>query len=342
MKSVLVVGSGVRVQEAALPVFLSAADRFRIVGVYSRTAKELQVEGRTFRVATLERLDQDALSAADLVYMVVAKDAVPAVLRGLTRLDVSSVDLLIDTPVLRFKLMGHLPLLGRFRHTWVTEDCARLPFFDTVEAFRAKGSFGSVERALLHRSAYAYHGIAMGRALLGSGRVRSARRAPLEAALARRTVRFAGGRQLVVVEPRDYSVGRIELAGAGGTISDDPASPTELRLAAVVENGECTGFRVGDTLTQLSAPERALMGAAGAGDGVTAWMEGMKRVGFRRLLSEVDEGRGAYPLERAVEDTVVDYYLERFGRYAATPLTSPYFAPARLIMRLLTRLAERR
>ena len=70
-------------------------------------------------------------------------------------------------------------------------------------------------------------------------------------------------------------------------------------------------------------------------------MDGMKRVGFLRLLQDVDEGRGAYPLERAVEDTVVDYHLEKFGRYVTSPLTSPHFASWRLVMRWLTRYAER-
>ena len=341
MKSVVIVGSGVRVVESALPVFLAAEDRFRIAGVFSRRARRIEVDGRPFDVAPLEQLGQGTLTAADALYMVVAKDAVPAVLKTLTRHDVSSLDLLIDTPVLRFKLLGHLGLLDRFRNAWVTEDCARLPFFDTVEAFVARASMGPLRRATLHRAAYAYHGVAMGRELLCAGRVSRARRLPLDESLARRSVRFRGGEELVVIEPRDYSVGRIQLDAARGTISDAPDHPFERRLAAIVEQGACTGFRIGDTTTELTRGERALMGSAGAGEGVTAWMEGMKRVGFLRLLHEYDGGRGAYPLDRAVEDTVVDYHLEKFGRYVANPLTSPHFATSRLVMWWLTRFAER-
>lgn len=341
MKSVLIVGSGVRVRESALPAFLRAADRFRIAGVFSRTAKRITAEGETFDVAALEELDGTTLAAADVLYMVVAKDAVPAVLKRLTRHDVSSVDLLIDTPVLRFKHMGHLGLLARFRDTWVSEDCVRLPVFDAIAAFVAGGSIGALERAVLRRSAYAYHGVAMGRTLLGAGRVRSARRVSLEPPLARRTVRFAGGGELVVVEPRDYSAGRIQLDGAGGSISDDPESSSHHRLAPIVEGGACTGFRVDDTTAELTAAERSLMGAAGEEGRITSWMDGMKRVGFLRLLCDIDEGRGAYALDRAVEDTVVDYHLERFGRYVSNPLTSAHFPTARLFMKALTRIAER-
>jgi hypothetical protein len=67
----------------------------------------------------------------------------------------------------------------------------------------------------------------------------------------------------------------------------------------------------------------------------------MKRVGFLRLLEKIDGGEGAYPLLEAVEDCVVDYHLEKIGRYLVNPFTSAQFASARLLMKGLTRLAAR-
>jgi hypothetical protein len=337
MRRARIVGSGKRVLDAALPAFLRAADRFELAGIHSRTPKRIEAEGRSFDVAGLDELDDAALADTDVIYMVVAKDAVPAVLRGLTARDVSSVDLLIDTPVLRFKWMGHLGLLERFRRTWVTEDCATLPCYDAIEAFLAGRA---LERVTFDRAAYAYHGLAMGRTLLRASRVRSAHRTPLDGSLARRSVRFVGGGELAIVEPRDYAVGRVELTGAFGTISDDPATPHH-RVAPVLSGGACTGFRVDDTTTELSAAERELMGSDGTEDRLTSWMEGMKRVGFLRLLQCYAEGRGAYPLDAALEDTVVDYHLEKFGRYVRNPFTSPHVPTSRLVMKALTRLAER-
>jgi hypothetical protein len=337
MKTVRIVGSGKRVCDAALPAFLAAPDRFQLAGVYSRTPKQIDAAGQTFDVAALEELDAASLENTDVLYMVVAKDAVASVLKRLTAHDVSSVDLLIDTPVLRFKWMGHLGLLRPFRNTWVTEDCARLPFYDTVASFLGGRT---IERVVLERSAYAYHGIAMGRTLLGAGRVRSGRRVPRKGRVAERSVHFAGGGQLSIVEPRDYSEGRIRLSGDWGAIGDDPDA-AQTRLAPVLTGGACTGFSVGETSTELSDAERSLMGTGGDAERITSWMEGMKRVGFLRLLHEVDAGRGAYPLDAAVEDTVVDYHLEKFGRYVVNPFTSPHFPTTRLVMKLLTRMAER-
>lgn len=336
MKRVLIVGSGKRVREAALPVFLSARDEFEIAGVYSRTPKRISAPGEQFEVEPLDALDAATLGAADLIYMVVAKNAVPAVLRRIVQHDVSRVDMLIETPVLRFRLLGHLRLLDAFRNTWVTEDCTTLPFFDTVAAFLDQQGRGSLERATFDHAAYAYHGLAMGRALLGGERVTGGRRVRIPGG-ARRTVSFGPGRELVVIEPRDYARGHITLEGPGGSISDDPSSTAPHRLGAIVEGDACVGFRIDDTRTDLSAEERALMGVPLAQGGVMTWMDGMKRIGFRRLLQAVAQGRGAHPLDQAVEDTVVDYQLEKFGRYIPTPLTSPYSPLARLAMRALTR-----
>ena len=337
MRRVLIVGSGKRVREAALPVFLSARDKFEVTGVFSRTPKRITAVGVEFEVAALEALDAQTLAATDLIYMVVAKDAVPAVLRRIVQHDVSRVDMLIETPVLRFRLLGHLGLLDAFRNTWVSEDCTTLPFFETVAAFLAHTASPPLERVIFDRAAYAYHGLAMGSALLGGERVTRGRRVRISGG-ARRTVSFGPDRELVVIEPRDYARGHITLEGPGGNISDDPASPAPHQLRTVAEDGACVGFRVDDTTTHLNAAERALMGAPLAEGGVMTWMDGMKRVGFLRLLQAIAAGRGAHPLDRAVEDTVVDYQLEKFGRYVSTPLTNPYSPLARLSMRALTRL----
>jgi hypothetical protein len=347
VRTALIIGSGKRVREAALPAFLAAGDRYRIGGVYSRTQKRIEAAGRAFDVAPLAQLDTGALAGVDLVYLCVAKHAVPAVLGALARLDVSGTALLIDTPVLRFRDLGHLRLIERFRAAWVAEDCSVLPCFDAIAAARAALGLGAVRRVVLDRSAYAYHGIAMGRALLGEGRVRRARRASEgrdprgEGDRARRTVVFEDGGELAVLEPRDYALGRIRVECERGAIADDPGHADATRLAAVVEDGACTGFSVGATRIALDPAERELLGRrllAGA-EGVTVWMEGMKRAGFLRLLRSIDAGEGAYPLERALEDTVVDYHLERLGLYFANPLTSPHFASARLALRLVTRFA---
>ena len=82
------------------------------------------------------------------------------------------------------------------------------------------------------------------------------------------------------------------------------------------------------------------MGSPLEGAGVTAWMAGMKRVGFLRLLRAIRSGHGAYPLDEAVDDMVVDYHLEKVGRFVANPFTTTRGPLGRFLLRTLTRLGK--
>ncbi|MFT5052460.1 MAG: hypothetical protein ACI8QZ_003893 [Chlamydiales bacterium] len=343
MKNVLIIGSGKRVQEAALPAFFRTEEHFRVRGIYARTEKEITVEERSLQVERLLDLEQRTVDEADLIYMVVGKNAVPAVLATLCKLNVSNADLLIDTPVLRFKHLGHLGLLDAFRNTWVPEDCTTLPVYDVIEAFFETGAIGDLKRVLFDRSAYAYHGIAMGRRLFSAGRVRSAKQSKRGNGELLRTIRFERDGELAIVSPRDYGCGHVTLEGTRGSVSDDPRSAAGHRLTALLDGQACTGFAIDSLKIELTAAERSLMGspkpASSPEPGIWIWMEGMKRVGFLRLLKNIADGKGAYPLAHAVEDTVVDYHLEKIRCYISNPFTSAHFASARFLMKLLTRLA---
>ena len=338
-RRVLVVGSGKRVVEAALPVF-ERASGLELVGVLSRTPKTIQSEGRELAVEGLEALTPARLSEVDLVYMVVAKGAVPTLLRRLVEADPSRVDLLIETPVLLVRHLGHRGLLEAFRNAWVSEDCLTLPCFDAVHDHFASGESGSLRSVTFDRSAYAYHGVAMTRAVLGGGPIRRASQRRLAGGLRERRIVAADGRVATIHDPRDYSLGTMTFEGTSGALSDREV-PGAARLEAIVDGGRCIAFRAGDSRRDLSGAEIELMGERGEGPGVTAWMDGMKRVGFLKLVAAIEAGRGACPLGDAIEDSVVDYHLEKLGRYRSTPLTRPDAPLARLAFAALTRLAGR-
>lgn len=338
-RRVLVVGSGKRVVEAALPV-LRRAEGYELEGVVSRSPKTLNSEGRELEVRGLDSLTPARLSEVDLVYMVVAKGAVPAVLRRLVEAGVGSVDLLIETPVLLVRHLGHRPLLDAFRNAWVSEDCLTLPCFDAARAFFASGAAGALEAVTFDRSAYAYHGVAMARAVLGGGPIRRARQRRLPGGLRERRIVVADGREATIIDPRDYALGTMTFHGSEGRLTDRD-EPGTTRLEAVVDGDRCVALRAGDARRELTPAESELMGSRGEGLGVTAWMDGMKRVGFLKLLEAIGEGRGACPAADAIEDSVVDYHLERLGRYRATPFTRPDAPLARLGFAALTRLVGR-
>jgi len=331
-KKVLVVGCGKRVREAALPA-LAACEGADLAAVAARTARregDLEVQALA---------DLGDLEGIDVVYLAVGKDATPGVLARLAGLGAAETDLVVETPVVRFKHFCHVKQLRAFRRVTVAEDCAYLPWFDTVRAAREQDLLGEPQRLLLDRAAYAYHGMATAKALLDAPRVRSGRRRRLGGDGFERRVTFAGGKRAVVTEPRDYAVGRWTLTGSRGSISDHARDAADdHHLQALVEGGVVAGFRVGRVETRLTEAERGLTAGDPEDASVTARQEAMKRVGFLRIWDRIARGDGGYPLADGLDDMVVDYHLEKLGRYVANPLTSPRSPLARALLGAVTRL----
>lgn len=331
-KRILIVGAGERVRDAVLPALARAGGLWELGGVFARSARTLEAHGTTCDVRPLDTLTAGEVEAADLVYLVVGKPAVGAVLDRLARHDVGHLELMLETPVVLFRHLHHTRKVAPFRRAWVAEDCCALPWLELA------GAAGRPRRVLLDRSGYAYHGVAMSKAILGSRRVLLGRRRRA-AGVETRTLRLAGGGAVEWVSPRDYSAGRVVVTGERGALSDSPRDG-ELHLAPLVEGGRCVGARAGDAEVRFDDDEAALSWSDDAGASLIARMQDMKRIGLLRLFRRLHAGEGAYPLAQGVDDMVVDYHLEKLGAYAANPVTSAG-ALGRPLLELGLRLAGR-
>jgi len=340
-RRVLVVGSGVRARETALPAFGSMSSGCEIADIQPRTAKRIECKPSSFDVGEFAALREKDLDGIDLVYVAVGKLAVPEVLGRLAELGPQRFDLLLDTPVLQFKHFRHVHLLERFRNTWVAEDCAELPWIEPARIAIAHGELGEASGARFVRSAYGYHAIAIAKRLFGA-RVASATRKIKAHATVERELRLSNGIRVLVVEPRDYASGHMVIQGSTGRLSDAPEREAKaLPLLPLLEYNECVGFRAGAGTSWLDEDESLLMLGDDPGARVTARMAGMKRVGFLRLLRSICAGRGGYPVREGLDDMLIDYALLKFGRWIATPLTSVHSAPARALFSGVSRIAGR-
>lgn len=337
---VLVVGSGKRVREAALPAFARMADKLYVERIYAKHAKTLEVAGVRYIVERFTTLTPADLEGIELIYLAVSKNVVPRVLATLVEAGVGGVDLLIDTPVVRFKHYRHVGMLARFRNAWVSEDCIALPWFDVLRRFLAEHG-ATLERVDFHQSAYAYHGVATAKELLGSRRVTHGRRRKTGADNgAVRELAFANGTSASMLEPRDYPTGRVVLTTTSGVISERAGEGDHLLAPITGADGEWIGFRIGEVESALDEDEVALLRATAPpapGTTITSRMEDLKRVGFLRLLRAITSGAGTYPATEAIDDMVVDYHLEKFGLYFVNPFTSPRSGLGRFLLRALTR-----
>jgi len=337
-RRVLVIGAGERVNTDVLPALRSLPDRYEVLDIFARSRRPLAdgvTHTRDFRSLT----DEDVL-AADLAYIAVSKGAVPEVLKRLAEHSSGHLDVLIDTPVLMFKHLGHARLLEGFRNAWVAEDCSTLPWLDTVSEARDSW-LGPLSSVTFDRSAYRYHGFAMLKTLFDGQALKSARKSRVEGGT-QFTLHFKNGAQGVLLEPRDYAHGCWRMTGRGGGLTDahDP-SPDEERLELVIDGNRCTGFRIGEIQTALTPEESALLGDVQQGDTVTTRMEDLKRVGLRRLLGNVADGRGAYDLWHGLDDMLVEWALDKAGRYKATRFTSMLHPRARALLGSALRLLGR-
>ena len=321
LRRVLVLGAGGRVCTDVLPALASLPDHYRVDGVFARSRRALEVGGQTIQTRDFRSLRDEDLAAADLVYVAVSKGAVPAVLQRLAQHPHEHLDLLLDTPVLLFKHFGHAQLLESYRNVWVAEDCVHLPWLEVVERAAADW-MGMPTTVDFERSAYRYHGFALLKQLFDGAPVRSARRRRIPGGQ-RLELQFEGGACGVLVEPRDYATGHWTIRGPGGGITDGPEVGDDLRrLEFVAEDTRALGFQLGGTRHLLRAGEAELLGPLEPGDTPTSRTDDLKRVGLARLLLGVAEGRGAWPLWEGLDDMVIDWSLEKAGRYRATRWTS--------------------
>lgn len=336
----ILIGSGKRVRETALPAFLHANENYQIAGIYARSEKEIVSGGRSFSVKSLLKAPAENFTDVDFVYMAVGKQNVGAVLELLIKLGLTRATLLIDTPVLLLKHFRHYRYIQQFKNAWVAEDCIALPWYDVLHELSGGGVIGNITKIEFERSAYAYHAFAMAKTVLGAKSIASAREERIQNKQTRRTVFFNNQTSAAIVAPRDYASGYFTIQTDKTTISDHEDSKGII-IKSVFDGERCVGFRAGDIVVNLDGAESSLMAGARPGGRVTAHMEPMKRVGFLRLLRRISAGGGAYSPLDGLEDMCVDYFLEKLRRYRSTPFTNIRSGAARAMFTLASRAAGR-
>jgi hypothetical protein len=350
-RKVLILGSGQRIVNAALPAFEALPELYSVEGVIARKEKTIATKNGIQKVEPISRLDNERIAAIDLIFICVSKAAVPTVLEHLGKLEVSRTDLLIDTPVLLFKHLSHFKKFEPFRNVWVAEDMSTLPWLDTLDLVRESESLGDPKSLTLYQSAYAYHGLALAKTLLGGAPIKSAKRRHTGGNSSVRKLNLASGKTCLIHDPRDYNSGHFSLHFTDVTICDRPHRD-HMHIDGIVEeqNGELryVGFQIegknGAHETRMEPYESELFGPvepAKRDASVIAHMDAFKRVGFARLLTNIHAGKGAYPLIEAIDDMWIDYVVEKTGRWFSCPMSSARSGLARGWVGLATGLAVR-
>ena len=119
-----------------------------------------------------------------------------------------------------------------------------------------------------------------------------------------------------------------------------PASPVNSQTGTLEFEKPASDIRLdilhGDWIGERLHDPSAVSGVVNA-----SGLEDLKRVGLRRLLVDVADGRGAYDLWNGLDDMLVEWALDKAGRYTATRFTSVLRPGVRTVLGAALRLVSR-
>ena len=179
-------------------------------------------------------------------------------------------------------------MLGRFKRVHIAEDSIFLPWISVVKQLPQIRKIDCVQ------SVYRYHGVALLKTMT-SHSIRYGWR------WGNRLWLRAGMTRVRIIEPRDYSVGKLFINGEEVEILRD--------------GNKCTGFRLGDVHEKISKTESQLVGFIEEGDTIISRMGELKRVGLRRFLMAVSRGDKTWELSDGLNDVRVDSFIHRLRLY---------------------------
>jgi choline dehydrogenase-like flavoprotein len=289
---VLIIGAGRRVRSDIVPVLESLSGQFSIQHIYARSPRAIFGKERVYQVDHFSAFNAGDIAKTKLIYLSIPSVEVQATINALLTHDCSHIDLVLPTPVspdLSIKT-------GTFRRVVVEEDSGFLPWLPAF-ARACASEAGKLKQIVLDRSAYKYHAAALIKTLCRIGGPASLRRVFSFS----RGLHFRSGEiTATLVEPRDYSAGRMELVCEHATVADKDIQ------CLTNEQGICTGFRIGTEIEHMTSEESELFGAIKTGDTVITRMHDCKRVGLRRLLHALEDGHcNPWSLEEGKSDAML-------------------------------------
>ena len=232
--NILVIGSGRRVRETILPALYCLRKDFDLHAVYSRNVTPFSLYDK-WPVTTCNSLNDIDLDNVDIIFVAVTIAAVPSVLQQLTERKTNHITLFLDTPVFGSpKDWRYSSLFKFFSNVYATEDCYFLPSFRLFRNIVENGVIGRIRHVYMMHSGFKYHALASLKYLIGTKCVSRIRRRQWNTECAEIRITCPGKIGVTLLEPRDYSVGRIMITGDRGCIVDYPLE-SEIKQNNVVQ-----------------------------------------------------------------------------------------------------------
>ena len=314
--NVLIIGSGNRVQKTILPALCCLPNKYNIVGICSRTEKNLILPGGKRTIRTIIDMDTIDLRHVDIIIIAVTTEIIPEVIHSLTRQSVHHIVLFLDTPVLYMKHIHTARLFSLFRNVYVTEDYIAMPITDVVKRIVQTGVIGKLKQIYLFHSGYKYHALAFLRRILSEQSISTMIKKALSGAISEIHIRFPGGIRATIVEPKDYAAGRLLVIGEKGFISDYPLSGERaINIAYTFKNGIYGGMNISGEVVEKHRITNPLYWSIIRDLLDTSLINCIKIEGLIRLFESLSDQpfTYAYSYEEGLYDSAASAILDAYG-----------------------------
>lgn len=243
--NIVIIGSGNRVQNTILPALFVLKKSFRIKDIYSRSIKILKAQGDNKKHKTKIDIENIDFKDVDILIISISPSSVPKVLETLPKKHLSKIVLFVDTPVLEVGDIGSAKYFKQFKKVLVLEDYISMSHFNRISKLINSRALGGLKKIYLFHSGFRYHAIAILKKLTGQKYIRKIKKIIVGGGVNEIRISFWNGMGCVILEPRNYLVGRFLVVFDHGTISDyDLGGQNSIVLNYLKSNGLGCGYEM--------------------------------------------------------------------------------------------------
>lgn len=306
-KSFLIIGAGKRVCEDFIPALL-ATKKFKIKNIFATKYKSINVNHKTYDVLPLVKLIKKNLIACDYIYIAIPPKSLNDVFNFLSLFNTQEKILIIDTPFGSIRHQRNIRFFKNYKEIYIAEDAAYLPWINA-----ARRKCGVIKKIVFDRSGYKYHAIATAKALLGNHNFIKAQKYKNHIKIESKTLSDLG--EIHIIEPRDYTKGKIEIYGSRLFLTDSHNSKKK-NMWPIIKNDLCIGLNIAGEIIYFKKNEIFLIGSVNNFTSITSLTHQLKRIGLMYFLSNLcNPSKIIKSKEDCIEDVRLDESLRIFGRW---------------------------
>jgi hypothetical protein len=254
----IVIGTGRFVEETILPALIVLNREIEIVSFINKSAKvSKKINTLLPNVPVTNKINEIDFSHIDFIFCCIPLSAVDNTIDKLIKAGAVRANLVLTTPVLPLTRLKKIKSLQKFKATFAFEFTPFIKKFILANELINQNKIGKLKRIWLPHSGFLYHAMAQIRSLTSSNYPWYAKTYKY-GKHREYHLHFKQGITASIIEPRDYAVGTMMVAGTKGIICDYPlaAKNTYIMTNKVNTEGQLSGFKINELEIQETQLEK--------------------------------------------------------------------------------------